>query len=231
VKDELLIREMAGTRLRHELEQVPLWRGDSVHVKQLGEDFAGNIYLPRIRNLQVLLNAIEDGVKSFSWEIETFAYADGFDKSNNRFLGLVGGRQARVRLDSDSLVVKPSVALEQLRVEREAATAKQAADPVSTATSTTQSPLSSSGESTVVPAAQLRRFHATVDLNPTRIAREAGDISEAIIQHLASLVDAKVTVTLEIQAAAPNGVPENVVRTVSENARTLKFIAATFEEN
>jgi hypothetical protein len=44
--------------------------------------------------------------------------------------------------------------------------------------------------------------------------------------------DAKVTLTLEIQAALPNGVlDENVVRTVSENARTLKFIAANFEDN
>jgi hypothetical protein len=61
----------------------------------------------------------------------------------------------------------------------------------------------SSAEPRAVPTAQLRRFHATVDLNPTRIARDAGDISEAIIQHLASLVDAKVTVTLEIKQPCP----------------------------
>jgi hypothetical protein len=34
---------------------------------------------------------------------------------------------------------------------------------------------------------KLRRFHATAELNATRIARDAVDISEAIIQHLAAL--------------------------------------------
>ena len=231
VKDELLIREMAGTRLRHELDQIPLWRGDAVSVKQLVEDFASHIYLPRVRNTQVLLNAIEDGVKSFSWDVETFAYADGFDKNTNRYLGLVGGRQARVRLDSESLVVMPSIAVEQLRMDRETAEAKGIVSNVPNAPSASQPSVGVQDDGTVANKMQLRRFHATAELNPTRIARDAGDISEAIIQHLASLVDAKVTVTLEIQAAVPNGVPENVVRTVSENARTLKFIAANFEES
>jgi hypothetical protein len=38
-KDELLITSMAGTRLRMELDRIPLWRGDHVSVKQLAEDF------------------------------------------------------------------------------------------------------------------------------------------------------------------------------------------------
>jgi hypothetical protein len=37
-------------------------------------------------------------------------------------------------------------------------------------------------------------------------------------------------VTLEIDAQAPTGVPENVVRTVTENSRTLKFNTQGFEE-
>jgi hypothetical protein len=50
------------------------------------------------------------------------------------------------------------------------------------------------------------------------------------VQHLAGLVDAKVTVTLEIQAEIPSGAPENVVRTVTENCRTLKFDTQGFED-
>jgi hypothetical protein len=38
-----------------------------------------------------------------------------------------------------------------------------------------------------------------------------------------------VTVTLEIEAHVPAGVPENVVRTVTENSRTLKFDTHGFE--
>ena len=37
------------------------------------------------------------------------------------------------------------------------------------------------------------------------------------------LVGAMVTVTLEVEAEIPSGAPENVVRTVTENCRTLRF--------
>lgn len=35
--------------------------------------------------------------------------------------------------------------------------------------------------------------------------------------------------TLEIEATAPEGFPDNVVRIVAENARTLKFKSHAFE--
>jgi hypothetical protein len=50
-----------------------------------------------------------------------------------------------------------------------------------------------------------------------------GRIAEEVIAHLAGLLGAKVTVTLEIEASMPGGVPENIVRTVTENGRTLGF--------
>ena len=39
-----------------------------------------------------------------------------------------------------------------------------------------------------------------------------------MISHLSGLVGANVKVTLEIEAEIPNGAPDNVVRTVTENA-------------
>ncbi len=44
------------------------------------------------------------------------------------------------------------------------------------------------------------------------------------------LVGSEVKVTLEIEANIPSGAPENVVRTVTENSRTLKFKDHGFEE-
>jgi len=41
---------------------------------------------------------------------------------------------------------------------------------------------------------------------------------------------AAVTVTLEIEASIPNGASEQLVRTVSENSRTLHFESFGFEE-
>ena len=49
--------------------------------------------------------------------------------------------------------------------------------------------------------------------------------------YLVSLMGANVEITLEIQATVPDGVPENVIRIVTENARTLKFDQSGFEES
>ncbi len=76
----------------------------------------------------------------------------------------------------------------------------------------------------------MRRFHGSVSLDPGRLGRDAGRIAEEIVQHLATQRDARVTLTLEIEAELPEGAPDHVVRTVTENARTLKFRNQGFEE-
>ena len=86
--DELLVTSLAGTRLRMDLDRVPLWRGDHVSIKQLTEDFARYLYLPRLAETKVLLDAINDGLTLLTWEDETFAYADGFDEATGKYRGL-----------------------------------------------------------------------------------------------------------------------------------------------
>jgi hypothetical protein len=49
-----------------------------------------------------------------------------------------------------------------------------------------------------------------------------------VISHLTGLVGSSVKVTLEIEATVEAGAPENVVRTVTENSRTLKFTTHGF---
>jgi len=52
-----------------------------------------------------------------------------------------------------------------------------------------------------------------------------------VVQHLSGLLGAEVTVTLDIDAEIPSGAPDDVVRTVTENCRTLKFENSGFEES
>ncbi len=75
-----------------------------------------------------------------------------------------------------------------------------------------------------------KRFHGTVTLDPTRVGRDASRVADEVISHLAGLVGAEVTVTLEVEAEIPTGAPDHVVRTVTENSRTLKFTSLGFEE-
>ncbi len=55
-------------------------------------------------------------------------------------------------------------------------------------------------------------------------------IADAVVQHLNGFDGAEVEITLELRARFDRGAPENVVRTVTENSRTLKFTNAGFEE-
>jgi len=76
---------------------------------------------------------------------------------------------------------------------------------------------------------QPKRFHGTVTLDPTRVGRDSSRIAEEVIAHLVGLVGSNVKVTLEIEADVAAGVPDNVVRIVTENARTMKFTDQGFE--
>ena len=80
-------------------------------------------------------------------------------------------------------------------------------------------------------AARPKRYYGTVVLDSTRVGRDASRVADEVISHLSGLVGAKVKVALEIEAQMPDGASEQVVRTVTENGRTLKFSSHGFEKD
>jgi hypothetical protein len=220
--DELLVTALAGTRLRMELERVPLWRGDCVPIKQLAEDFARYLYLPRLTGTGVLVGAIRDGLGLLTWKQESFAYADSFDDTASRYRGLRGGQLIALSEENLSgVLVRPNVAVRQLEAE-------VPPPPGPTPPGSGPTP-PGPGPTPPKPAVGPKRFHGTVTLNSTRVGRDAGKIAEEVIAHLVGLQGSTVKVTLEIEAEIPSGAPDNVVRTVTENSRTLKFTSQGFE--
>jgi hypothetical protein len=136
--------------------------------------------------------------------------------------------------DAPGLLVKPEFALKQMEAERPQPTTGGLPTGTTGDAEGTTLPGGEVGP-TVIPvsppvAAQPKRFHGTVTLDATRVGHDATRIAEEVIAHLSGLVDAKVTVTLEVEAEIPSGAPDNVVRTVTENSRTLKFTSQGFEK-
>ncbi|MEW6072554.1 MAG: Swt1 family HEPN domain-containing protein [Planctomycetota bacterium] len=224
---------MAGTVLRHEMDRVPLWRGDHVAVSQLVEDFARYLYLPRLKDPRVLVGAVRDGLGLLSWDRESFAYADRWDETGGRYEGLRGGQDVLIPDDGSSgILVKPGVAGRQISAEVRTTTAAGGVQGERASGGEGGAPAAGGGaEDTgpTPPPPRPRRFHGSVDLDPTRVGRDAGRIADEVISHFAGMVGAKVRVTLEVEAEIPEGAPENLVRTVTENSRTLKFTAQGFE--
>lgn len=234
--DELLVNRLAPTSLKMELDRVPLWRGDHVPVRELVEDFARYLYLPRLQNPKVLLNAITEGLGLMTWMTDSFAYADSYDEESQRYRGMRVLERLPVTADDPGLLVKPGVALQQIEREQQPQTTVMPGtkgEDVESETSSTGQSLdieTSAAQIAEPPRPIFRRFYGSVSLDPARVGSEAGRIAEEVIAHLAGLVGASVEVTLEIQATVPTGVPDRVVRIVTENSRTLKFMSYGFEE-
>jgi predicted AAA+ superfamily ATPase len=221
--DELLVVNFAASRLRMEMDRVPLWRENHVPVRQLVEDFGRYLYLPRLQTTTVLLNAMRAGLALLTWEHDTFAYAEEYDESAGRYRGLQSSAQLNVTGDDIGMLVRPEIARQQ--IDRE--TAPDPTAGADTGGTPSPGPDGPSPEPTHAPGpvqpAKPRRYHGTVTLDSARVGRDAGRIADEVITHLVGLVGSSVRVTLEIEAEIPAGASDNVVRTVTENSRTLKF--------
>jgi hypothetical protein len=207
-----------------------LWRGgDHVALKQLVEDFAKYLYLPRLAGPEILVEAVRDGIALLTWAQDTFAYADSRDEADGRYRGLIHGRVVNLSQDSPGLLVKPDVATRQLQSEPQS-TSGSGGVPSTPGTGGSPTTGGTGGTQPATPALP-RRFFGTVQLDPTRVGRDAGRIADEVIAHLAGQIGADVIVTLEIQATLPSGANDQLVRTVTENSRTLKFTTHGFESD
>ncbi len=226
---DLLVTNLGGTLLRMHLDRVPLWRGNHVSISQLVEDFCRYSYLPRLREPAVLLEAVSTGLSLLTWEQDTFAYAESYDEAAARYRGLRTAQTLSINEGDSGLIVKPEAARQQMDAEAAVQTPDaepaKVYDPQPGTPGRIQDPPTS--PQTVPPKA--RRYHGSVQLDPARLGRDAGVIADEVIAHLAGLLGANVKLTLEIEAEIPDGVPDSVFRTVTENSRTLKFQDSGFE--
>jgi predicted AAA+ superfamily ATPase len=233
--DDSIVPVLAGTELRGYLDRIPLWRGNHVSIKQLAEDFARYLYLPRLTDTKVLLEAVKDGVGLLTWPNDSFAYADSFDEPTGRYRGLRAGQNINISEGNmGGLLVKPDVTQRQKELESQPVASSSTSSPAAATSAARTDSIAAIGGSTgssIAPpqTPTPKRFHGSVSLDPTRAGRDAGRIADEVISHLVGLVGSTVRVTLEIEATVPTGTPENVVRTVTENSRTLKFDSHGFE--
>src|SRR5439155_1975717 len=209
VNEELLIPSLGANRLRMELDHVPLWRENHVAIKQLVDDFARYIYLPRLADSGVLINSVRDGLTLLTWSEDSFAYAESFDEAAGRYRGLRGGQNVSISENDAGLLVRPETAKRQ--IEAETKTTGELPE-------TEQQPVPEKereSEEREKAAKAPRRFHGTVELDPERVGRDASKVADAVIAYLTGIVGADVRVTLEIEAKIPGGANEQVVRTVT----------------
>ena len=219
--DEQLIPQWSPALLRMELDQW-LWKEEShIGLKRVWECFATYLYLPRLCNSEVLLDTVREGLRTQ----EYFGYADSVDV-NGRYIGLQFGSASRsIYLDDQSVLVKPDAAQKQLEIDTAPPEIDDPPGPPY---------IPGGGGGTTPPPAPLdsppKRFYGSINLDSIRALRDAQQVIEEVVQHLTSLPNATVSVTMEIQAVTSEGFPKDTVDTVKANCQTLKFTSQGFEE-
>ena len=72
---------------------------------------------------------------------------------------------------------------------------------------------------------ECQHFKNLPGLYAERVGRDADGIAGEVVTHLVNLVGSPVRATPEIEAQIRNGIPDNVVRFLTEDSRTLKLSA------
>lgn len=237
LQNEQIITTWAPMLLLMELDNL-LWKeSDHISIKQLWEFLCTYCYLPRLANEAVLLEAIQRGINTD----EYFAYAAGFNEARyvdlkfNRYVGII---------ESSGYLVKTSVAEKQMaeeavkrqaeaQLQNDTATLYPLSDENSvfeTTTITDGGARLKGGEETTVSQPGNRRFFMSAQLDTTRIGRDVQRLVEEVISHLSSIEVANVELSLELNVTSPDSMPQQIVRTVTENCRTLGVKTFGFDE-
>jgi len=221
VGEEGLLTELGPTRLDRDLQKY-IWNGKPhLSLRDLREYLNRYIYLPRLKNQEVLIRSVQSAVAGML--PGPFAYAERWDEAAGAYLGLAidHANNAMVVIDGDSVIIKPDAAeAHRPKPAEPSATdsgAPQAGAPTMPGEQAPTPPTPTPSERNPT------RFSGVVAISPDRPARDMHQIVEAIVEQLTTLPGSKVTLRLEIDAEVPGGLDRAKVRTLIENANTLGF--------
>ncbi|OQW45528.1 MAG: AAA family ATPase [Proteobacteria bacterium SG_bin6] len=227
IGEEGLLTELGPTRLDRDLQKY-IWN-DRPHLqlRDLREYLNRYIYLPRLKNQDVLIRSVQSAVSGML--PGPFAYAERWEESTGRYLGLAIDHtsNAMIVIDGDSVIIRPEVA----EAHRPAPSQPTEPQPGTPETGNPAEPGSQTPGQEPTPPVERNptRFSGTVMISPDRPARDMHQIVEAIVEQLTTLQGSKVTLRLEIEAEVPAGLDRAKVRTLIENANTLGFAEKSVE--
>jgi len=237
LQNEAIITRWAPALLKMELDNI-LWRDtENITVKKLWDYLCTYCYLPRLANESVLEEAIRTGLNS----TEYFAFASGFDGTRyidlkfNQYVGMVERSGYLVKLDAAQKQLKEDVERRQVAATVTAAQSDGGGNTASTGVGTYALPETRDTPDVIQdpPAAGVpknKHFYMSAKLDTTRIGRDVQKLAEEVINHLLSVDGANVEISLEVNVKSAEGLSPQVVRTVSENCRTLKVQTFGFDD-
>ncbi|NHA68755.1 DUF499 domain-containing protein [Phycicoccus flavus] len=242
VKEDVLRVEIAPATIRHDLDSKlhRVWNQGRIRVGDLWDYYTKYPYLPRLRDKEVLIRAIEDVAMDIAWPQTGFALAVDYDAESGDFKRLtVPIEDGPISVTDDTYLVAPHVASAQRARELSAAQSSSpgapdtqvppSSGPTATAIAADSQPVTSN--SSVVERARYEGRYEVDASDADAIAGRLRDVIDEVVRHILSARGSEnVSIVLEVSAENSEGFSEAVARTVRENSRVLGFDKSDFED-
>ncbi len=224
---ELSTRQAAAT-IRLAIAKIPqIWKDGHVSVGALWGLYSQYPYMPRLRDQRVLAEGLVQ--MPMLWVTDAFGLALGFDEAAGRYVGLwtPEDKTPPPPVTDSLLLVRPDVAMRQHVGDVGAGSGLE--DGLARRVSPdgevppTQPDLQYPRDPVII------RYFGTKELRADRLAVDFKAVADEILANL-RVPGAEVRIRVEIEAILPSGFDQPTIRTVSENAVTLKFEQSGFEE-
>ena len=228
-REDLLVTDFGapilGATLHKELASIWQQNGE-LSIGELWGYFTRYVYMPRLISREVLDRAVEQAISTVMVQNERFAIASGKERETGRYQNLIVppvNTEASLQVTNSTLLV--DYAIGEKQAESDSRTSNgQGTESAAEPDDVVDTPPADMGWAQPVEVAETepRRFFGSVTVSSDRYVRDISNVTREVIDRLAG-AGAKVEITVDIQASKHEGFDESEVRTISENARTLKF--------
>ena len=216
VTDELLVETLSPSELNRRLQE-QIWNGPNpryhVTVDELWDLLTRNVHLGlRLRNRQVLEHCLAEGIKA-----GVFRRADGYDTANGKYHNLsrtiaeTGSPYQALPVSGTTLIVEPVIAQLQLEEKTPCDIPTPVPEPEPTPTP--------------APTPEMRQPHHFVGRKAVAQQEAVSyDFNATIRDEIARTMSAagcSVTIEVTITVSNPDGIPENVARSLRDNSNML----------
>ena len=221
-EDEVLYVGLGPIRLNRELEKYLWQNNDHLSLKDLADYFDRFIYLPRLKNKNVLSNSVRGAIGGLTPGV--FAYAEKWNPEEKKYEGLAThqAHNLPVVIDSTSVIVRSEVASKIKNDQEEGENADNEGKQGDNESAPPTRPIDNGYEGISKPLP--KRFVGAIMIDPLRPNREFPQIIEEIVEKLTTSPGAVVEIKLQIDANLPKGIDDTSKRILMENASALNFI-------
>lgn len=232
-ENELVIARWAPIHLARLLQEW-YWKDEvaAVAALKVWRDSCQYLYMPRLKDDHVFQATVSAALEGRDF----FGIAQGVNEAG-RWVGFVFGARTSVFLNEQLLLIQPEAGARFEEVLRREAEERERSKVGNTSGSDGGPPppgTERDGKPVPPPppppkTVKYPRFFGSVDLDPVKAAADFSDVANEVLAHLKSNPNAKVRVTVEIEASLEEGFGDDARRTVMINAGHLGFRGHDFE--